>query len=29
VAPAKREQIDLDQRFSHHAPLIIDRDFEP
>ena len=26
-AKAKREQIYLDQRFSDHAPLIIDYDF--
>jgi exodeoxyribonuclease-3 len=24
---ARREQIDLDQRFSDHAPLTIDHDF--
>ena len=27
AAKAKREQIYLDQRFSDHAPLIIDYDF--
>jgi len=28
AATAKREQIYLDQRFSDHAPLIIDYDFK-